>query len=34
MYAKHPDIARRWSAEYGNKIVSGARKVVKNRKRK
>lgn len=21
MYAKHPDIAKRWTEEYGNKIV-------------
>ena len=21
MYAKHPDIAKRWSAKYGSKVV-------------
>ena len=26
MYAKHPEIAKRWSKEYGDKPVKGLKK--------
>lgn len=26
LYAKHPDIAKRWAKEYGNKIVKKQKK--------
>jgi hypothetical protein len=29
MYAVHPDIAKRWAAEFGNAIVSGGKKPAK-----
>jgi hypothetical protein len=34
MWAKHPDIARRWSDKYGSQVIaSGARKARKNKKK-
>lgn len=29
MWAKHPDIAERWTEEYGSKIVKKKRKILK-----
>lgn len=31
MFAKHPDIAKRWTKEYGSKVVKAVKKVVKKR---
>ena len=34
MWAKHSDIAKRWTNEHGSKIVSKKKKLTKNRKKK
>jgi hypothetical protein len=33
MWAKHPDIAKRWTNKYGSKIVKFKKKVVKKKKK-
>lgn len=33
MYAKHPDIAKRWSAEYGSRVQKLSKKGLKDTKR-
>ena len=31
MFAKHPAIAKRWTKEYGSKVVKSIRKVAKKK---
>lgn len=31
MYAKHPDIARRWTEKYGSAVKKGAKKAARKR---
>lgn len=30
LYSQHPDIAKRWAAEHGNKIVPSIKRKLKN----
>jgi hypothetical protein len=34
MYAKHPKIARRWTAKYDSKIVKSKKRKTRTKKRK
>ena len=34
MWAKHPDIARRWTKKYGSKVVKSKKKKKKKKKKK
>ena len=34
MWAKHPDIARRWTKKYGSKVVKSKKRKTRKRRKK